>query len=182
MDSSERNLFVQRLHETRATFLTGLQDVSEEQSRFKPAPDRWSIQDCVEHIALAEHGLFRQMSENWSLAAAPFSTEKERLILNSGGGDRQKKVQAPERAQPTGRFGSLEEAARQFSAARDRTITWVTACNDDLRMRSTAHPLLGPMSCAELLAFLVVHPLRHAQQIAEIKQSAAYPGPQSRRA
>lgn len=182
MDSSERNLFVQRLRETRATFLASLQDVSEEQGRFKPAPDRWSIQDCVEHITLAEHGLLRQISENWLPAAAPFGAEKEMLILNSGGGDRQEKVQAPERAQPTGRFGSLEEAARQFSAARDRTIDWVTACNDDLRMRSTAHPLLGPMSCAELLAFLVVHPLRHAQQIAEIKQSAGYPGPQTGRA
>ena len=182
MDSSASNLFVQRLCETRTTLLASLQDVSEEQGRFKPAPGQWSIQDCVEHIALAEHGLFRQMSENWSLAVAPFSGEKEMGILDSGGGDRQRKVQAPERAQPTGRFGSLEEAARQFSAARDRTIDYVTAGTDDLRMRSTAHPLLGPMSCAELLAFLVVHPLRHAQQIAEIKQSTGYPGPQAGRA
>src|SRR6266481_52128 len=182
MDSSERNLFVQRLRETRATFLASLQDVSEEQGPFKPVPDRWSTQDCVEHIALVEHGLFRQISENWSPAATPFGAEKERLILNSGGGDRQKKVQSPERTQPTGRFGSLEEAASQFSAARDRTIAWVTACNDDLRMRSTAHPLLGLMSCAELLAFIVVHPLRHVQQIAEIKQGAGYPGPQAGRA
>jgi hypothetical protein len=28
----------------------------------------------------------------------------------------------------------------------------------------------------ELLAFIIVHPLRHAQQIREIKQSAGYPG------
>ncbi len=174
MDSMDRDSFTERLLETRDAFIASLHGVSEDQGRFKPAPDCWSIQGCVEHLALAEHGLLRQIIDNSTPAEAPGSREKETTILNSGGGDRKKKMMAPERAHPTGRFGSLEEAVRQFTAARERTIVYVTSC-DDLHMRSTVHPLLGPMRCSELLAFIVVHPLRHADQIREIKASAGYP-------
>ncbi len=171
----DRNFFTRHLCETRDAFVSSVQDVSEEQSCFKPAPDRWSIQGCVEHLALAEHGLLRQIIDNSKPADAPGSREKETAILSSRGGDRKEKFMAPERAQPTGRFGSLEEAVRQFTAARERTIVYVTSCSDDLHMRSTMHPLLGPMRCSELLAFIVVHPLRHAEQIREVKASAGYP-------
>ncbi len=175
MDSTDRDSFTRHLCETRDAFASSVQGVSEDQSRFKPAPDRWSIQDCVEHCALAEHGLLRQIVDNSSPEEGPCSREKITAILNSGGGDRKGGFAAPERARPTGRFGSLEEAVRQFTAARERTIVYVTSCSDDLHMRSTMHPLLGPMRCSELLAFLVVHPLRHAAQIREIKASAGYP-------
>ena len=175
MDSTDRSSSADRLRETRDIFVACMQGVSEEQSRFKPAPDRWSIQDCVEHLALAEHGLLRRIIDNSAPADAPGSRDKETAILNSNGGDRKAKIMAPERAQPTGRFGSLEEAVRQFTAARERTIIYVASCSDDLHMRSTMHPLLGPMRCSELLAFIVVHPLRHAEQIREIKASDGYP-------
>jgi uncharacterized damage-inducible protein DinB len=174
---TERDFLLQRLNETRDAFLASFHGVSEEQARFKPAPDRWSICDCVEHMAVAETGLFRQLSENSAPASTPTgSREREMAILNSNGGNRDQKAKAPERACPTGRFGSLAEAAKQFAAARGRTIDYVTACTNDLRMRTSAHPLIGPMNCMELLAFIIVHPLRHAQQIREIKQSAGYPG------
>src|SRR5260370_37337155 len=127
-------------------------------------------------MAVAETGLFRQLSENWVTAQAPpTSREREMAILNSNGGNRDQKAKAPERACPTGRFGNLAEATKQFTAARGRTIDYLTACNDDLRMRTSAHPLIGPMNCMELLAFIIVHPLRHAQQIADIKRNAGYP-------
>src|SRR5258708_28774119 len=129
-----------------------------------------------EHLALAETGLLRQLSENSVAAQAPpASRDRERAILNSNGGNRDQKAKAPERACPTGRFGRLAEAAKQFAAARGRTIDYILACNDDLRMRTTAHPLMGPMNCMELLAFIIVHPLRHAHQVREIKRNAGYP-------
>jgi uncharacterized damage-inducible protein DinB len=175
MDSTDRNSFTERLRETRDAFVASVQGVSEEQGRFKAGPEGWSIQDCVEHLALAEPGLLRQICENSTAADSPVSRERETAILNSGGGNRQEKFKAPEKVQPTGRFGSLAEALRQFTAVRERTIAFVAGCDDDLRMRSTVHPLRGPMRCSELLAFIVVHPLRHAAQIREIKASAGYP-------
>ena len=177
MQQTDRDFLVQRLNETRDAFLATFHGVSEEQACFKPAPDRWSICDCVEHLAVAETGLLRRLSEDSASAEAPpTSREREMAILNSNGGNRDQKAKSPERACPTGRFGSLAEATKQFVACRGRTIDYVMACNDDLRMRTTTHPLIGPMNCMELLAFIIVHPLRHAQQILEIKQSTGYPG------
>src|SRR5258708_11999437 len=100
MQPSERDFLLKRLNETRDTFLASFQGVSEEQACFKPAPDRWSICDCVEHLAVAETGLFRQLSENSVPAEAPpASREREMAILNTNGGDQ--KAKPPDRACPT---------------------------------------------------------------------------------
>src|SRR5260370_11384111 len=101
MKPTDRDFLLKRLNETRDTFLASFQGVSEEQACFKPAPDRWSICDCVEHIAVAETGLFRQLSENWVTAQAPpTSREREMANLNSNGGDRPQKNQTPENTSP----------------------------------------------------------------------------------
>src|SRR5260370_35429629 len=107
-------------------------------------------------MAVAETGLFRQLSENWVTAQAPpTSREREVAILNSNGGNRDQKARAPERACPTGRFGSLAEAAKQFTAAPGRTIDYIIASDADLRRRTTAHPLTAPLNCRELLPFSI---------------------------
>src|SRR5258708_17006869 len=135
MQPTDRDFLVQRLHETRDAFLASFQGVSEKQACFKAAPDRWSICDCVEHMAVAETGLFRQLSENSVPAEAPpASREPDVAILNSNGGNRDQKARAPERACPTGRFGSLAQAAKQFTAAPPRTIDYIIACDDVLSM------------------------------------------------
>src|SRR5260221_8478474 len=119
MPPTERDFLVQRLNETRDTFLASFKGVSEEQACFKPAPDRWSICDCVEHLAVAETGLFRQLSENSVPAEAPpASLERERAILNSNGGERAQKAQAPEQAGPTPRFWRLAQATQQIPSPR----------------------------------------------------------------
>ncbi len=83
-------------------------------------------------------------------------------------------MQAPERVRPKGRYGSLATALHQFRENRERTIAYIAACEDDLRTRATQH-LLGRMSCQECLMVLIAHPVRHVEQIREIKQAAAYP-------
>src|SRR5258707_6854618 len=145
MQPSERDFLLQRLNETQNAFLASFQGVLEDQACFKPAPDRWSICDCIEHMAVAETGLFRQLSENWVPAQAPpASREREMAILNSNGGNRDQKTKGPERECPTRRLGRFFQAAKQISAARGRETYYILACNDDLRLPSTRHPPLGP--------------------------------------
>src|SRR5438445_13019359 len=42
------------LRESRERFLDSFAGVSEEQSRWKPGADRWSVLDTVEHLTTAE--------------------------------------------------------------------------------------------------------------------------------
>jgi RNase P subunit RPR2 len=74
--------------------------------------------------------------------------------------------------QPRGRFASLAAAMEQFVASRERAIRYVESCADDLRGLSTVHPAFGRITCHECLLLLIGHPVRHAEQIREIRRLA----------
>ncbi len=42
------------LKDTEKNLKEQLKGLSEAQLKFKPAPDRWSIEECVKHIAMSE--------------------------------------------------------------------------------------------------------------------------------
>jgi hypothetical protein len=89
--------------------------------------------------------------------------------------NRVEKRQAPDAGQPAGRFGSLPAALGRFSAYRDATIAYLSGCQEDLRSRTIVHPVFGTISCYEAFLVILGHPLRHADQIREIKASPDYP-------
>jgi hypothetical protein len=90
--------------------------------------------------------------------------------------DRSRKIESPEGARPQGRFASLADAAAQFRASRDSTIRFVEQNMDDLRATEVTHPhpVAGDVSAYEMLIIMAKHAERHALQIAEIKNSAAF--------
>ena len=79
---------------------------------------------------------------------------------------------------PTGRFATLAEAVESFLATREQTVRFVEACDEDLRAKPMAHPLLGPINCHVALLLIAVHPRRHASQIREIRTTLAGSGGQ----
>ena len=173
MDAAERTSLVDQLRASRDTLLEAVAGVSDAQAKFRAAPDKWSIQDVVEHVAVAEHGMYRLITAHYEPLDAPADRTREQTFAQRGL-NRGEKLSAPERVRPKGRYGSLSSALKQFQENRERTMRYIADCQDDLRMRSTEH-LLGKLSCHECLMILIVHPIRHAGQIREIKQSLGYP-------
>ena len=51
---AERQKGVQYLEQTRDGVVAALKGLSDVQMKFKTAPDRWSVAETLEHIALAE--------------------------------------------------------------------------------------------------------------------------------
>ena len=51
---AEKERALQYLESTKKDVLAATKDLSEEQWNFKPAPDRWSVAQVMEHIAAAE--------------------------------------------------------------------------------------------------------------------------------
>jgi uncharacterized damage-inducible protein DinB len=173
MDAAERASLLGRLLASRDTFTTSLAQVSEAQARFTPSPERWSIAQIAEHVAVAEHGMYRLITAHFQALDQPrFGRENE--ILEGFGMDRTTPWVAPERVRPKNRYASLSEAVQQFASNRDRTIGFVRDCQDDLRARVVNHAF-GEITGQECLAFLIVHPLRHLDQIRELQQNPGYP-------
>src|SRR5947209_6162535 len=52
LDQGERDRAMSHLHATRKMFLDSVAGLSDTQWNFKPAPERWSVAECAEHIAV----------------------------------------------------------------------------------------------------------------------------------
>lgn len=173
MQTTAQTELIERLEDTRDAFLAGISGVSDRQGKFKPAPDRWSIEECAEHVALVENGLLARLTQQATPCEHVERPERQ-AELDKLGRDRSAKRKAPERAQPSGRFGSVSKAIEQFTANRGETIAYLRDCREDLHARTVVHPL-GVMTCHEMVVLMSAHTLRHLDQIREIQTAPGYP-------
>ena len=170
MDENERQNLLNAMASGQEALLNVLNGVSEEMALRKTDEDRWSILDCVEHLAVTEEFLFSQILEGESSDTPAGSREREAKIL-ARGTDRTRRVAAPHAVVPHSRFSTLSEALQAFFGARERTLRYIENCEEDPRSKNTTHPILGPANCHEMLLMMSIHPGRHAKQIAEIRQT-----------
>jgi hypothetical protein len=170
VNAEEKGRMLASLADGRRALEDVLQGVSGEAAGRKPAPDRWSILDCVEHLAIVEDFLLSQVLTA-TRSDVPLINAKREAAIPVRGLDRSRPIECPPAALPAGRFPALADALRSFLAARERTVRFVEDTRDDLRACITVHPVMGTVNCHEVLLSMAVHPLRHVQQIAEIKLS-----------
>jgi hypothetical protein len=171
MNEKDRKEMLSLLARTRDEFLASVEGVSEEQARLKPSPERWSIVACVEHVVVAEHAMYVGITTRRT-PCIPAEKGREQIFL-ANVADRNRKINAPESARPTGRFGMLAQNVEKFRENRARTIEFVESCSEDLRAFELQHPMAGLISAHECLAILSMHPSRHAKQVHEIRKSFA---------
>jgi hypothetical protein len=166
MAPQEKNEIVDQLESGRAELIAAVSSMTEEQARTKPAPDRWSVLECMEHVNLVENR-FRGMVEQSEVrdAAAP-DKAREQVIVGRVL-DRTTKRNAPEAIHPTGKYTSVVEALEQFNAVRDRTVQFAQEQGPRLYGRSAAHPVFGTLNGAEALLLIAGHGRRHTAQMRE---------------
>ena len=169
MNADEIEGMVADLEASRAELFHSLRDATEANATRHPAPGRWSVLDCIEHLVVAEQYLLRQILDAPQGEPRPDSQREERI--RRFGADRSRPMLAPEGANPAGRYASLSAARDDFHAARSRTVQFVEECHADLRARSVSHPVLGTLNAWEMLLTIAAHPRRHAGQIREILES-----------
>ena len=161
---------LENLARGRDALAQAVNGVSEEMAVRRPGEDRWSILQCVEHVAVVEDYLFGQIGVATAADTETTNLRRERLIRERAA-DRSRKIEAPAEGRPTGRFATLAGAMAHFLEARAGTIRFVECSTGDLRMQVTGHPILGQVNCYETLLMISAHPHRHAGQIAEIRSS-----------
>ena len=128
----------------------------------RPAPDAWSPLEVVEHLAVVERGVHRQVT---SAAAEPPSEKRteEKDALVDGVAVVLKKWNAPEIVVPSNRFG--EKAFTIFRDRRISTINLARTLDVDWRAHHAEHPLLGLLDVGQWFLLAARHGERHAHQI-----------------
>lgn len=179
LTADERKEAAKYLEETRKNFLESVKGLSEAQWKFKAAPDKWSVAEVAEHIAVSEETLLGMVTDRiMKSPAAPEKKEaakgKEKL-LPSMLTDRSSKFQAPEMLKPTSRFSSQADLVKAFNTSRDKTIAYVNISQDDLRSHFAPHPVLKDLDAYQWIFLISGHSARHTDQIKEVKADPNFP-------
>jgi hypothetical protein len=182
LTTHERDLAMSYLHSSRKLLLDQLQGLTEAQLRFKSAPDKWSVMDVAEHVALSEEMLATNLIRN-QIMASPAAPEKrtappnpaEDVKIATAYEDRSRKASAPEPLRASGKFANASEAVAFFKKHRDATIAWVETRPDGLRDRFLKGMEGRELDAYQWIFIVVGHTQRHVAQILEIKASAGFP-------
>ncbi len=179
LTKEERDRAIDYLKETQKAFLAATEGLSDAQWKFKAGPDRWSIAEVAEHIAVTEDTIWKLVSEK--VMKSPATPEKaaeakgkDEIILTRVP-DRSRKAQAPEQLKPTGRWATRADLVKEFEGTRSKEIAYISDTKEDLRNHFEEHPALKTMDAYQWLIFNGAHCKRHTAQILEVKADPNYP-------
>ena len=161
--SDERTYLLDQLEQSKKGVLASISGLTQSQWKFKPAPSVWSVQECTEHIILAEEFILdsvQQILKSPAVDRPANSNPEYDRKLTVGVQDRSRKATAPEPITPTGKFATPADAAREFTARRDKTIAYAKSTNDELRVHVGPSPA-GPMDAYHFLLLIAAHSARH---------------------
>ena len=174
----ERQYAIKFLKETENDVLDKVKGLSEAQLKFKPGPDRWSVEECLKHIAVTEQALWQMASNTMQQPANPDKRSEIKMTddqLISMIESRTKKVQTMDQFKPENTpFKSSEDAIASFRENREKLIMYVKSTQDDLRDHVATMPF-GMVDCYQVILFIGAHSNQHAQQIAEVMADPAFP-------
>jgi hypothetical protein len=179
LTQGERDRAMSHLHATRKAFLDATAGLTDAQWHFKPSPERWSIAECAEHIAVSEDLLMDTIAGK--ILKSPPDPEKKALVQGKDElvlkviPDRSKKVQAPEALLPKSRWAKRAELITHFKARRDRNIAFVQTTQEDLRSHFADHPAVKTLDAYQWILLMSAHCERHTLQLNEVKTHPDYP-------
>ena len=179
LSPAEREHAVAELESSRTAFLEATNGLSEAQWNFKPAPDRWSIAECAEHIGVTETFILSLITEK--ALKGPAEPEKRSMVQGKDSTmmtmavDRSAKFKAPEAIQPTRRWATSGEITKNVLENRTRTIDFVSTTQEDLRDHFMDHPVFKTLDTYQWILLTSGHMRRHTAQILEVKADPNFP-------
>jgi hypothetical protein len=135
----------------------------------KPAPDRWSVAEVLEHLSIVEARIVTMLGALIQTAPALTAAPGESTAINRAAmRNRSNRIVAPDAIQPTGAM-SADQAWVQLERSREQLHALLDASEGkDLTHISRQHPVLGPLDGYQWIASIGGHEERHAGQILEI--------------
>ena len=178
MESHERRTVLGQLESSETRLLELVSGLTSAQWNFRETPERWSIAENIEHLALFENFI---LSTIVRVLAEPAESEKKALVAGKESlvlglpGTRHVKFIAREAARPVGRWPDPAESVNEFRKGRARTVAFVAGTQAELRDHFFPHVVWEDLDCYQWLILLGQHTYRHCLQIEEIKANLAYP-------
>ena len=170
---------LRHLDDTHAALRATVASIPSSLRNTRPAPDRWSIAEVLEHLSRVESGLTRLLASKLADArqtgllepdpnASPIDDLVDRRLL-----DRTRRIVAGERVVPRGEMDA-DQAESALDSARQALRELLIAHDGmNLGLVRHPHPVLGEIDGYQWFAFIGTHEARHTHQIREIEETLA---------
>ena len=161
---------------TRARLLQSVEGLSGAEQNFRPAPEKWSAAEIVEHLSIIERRVAKLVAALLEKAEAqarprdagePFAPVSVAEFVERS---RAQKFDAPENVRPEGlpladSLSNLRDSRAALRALRPRVE------RADGRAVRYPHPAWGPLDLYQWVAFVGAHEARHLAQIEALKEA-----------
>ena len=184
LESTDVKLVRHYLDQARERVLEVTTGLSDAQWHFKPAPDRWSIAENLEHLVLVQERVLGPIRARLAEAPAPArdrNVQEVDAIVVEKIPDRTITAKAPEFIQPKGQWPPTVALERLFRN-HERLVEFVETTPDlrDHVLESVPLQIVtnGAFTIMDGYQFVLTvsrHDERHVRQILEVKADPNYP-------
>src|SRR5262245_25052098 len=95
MPMNEKEQLLETMREGVVAFVRVLSGCTEDRARLRPSAEKWSVLECVEHVAIAEEYMRNQMLTATQAEEPVLNVRREGAILERGA-DRSRRIQSPD--------------------------------------------------------------------------------------
>ena len=132
-------------------------ELTGEDARWKPAPDRFSVGEVLAHLSHSERHCYRMRLDRFMAETRPeFESDDAQMYLDLYRG-----------ANP-------EEALDQFEDQREANVDFLRHLPDGAGDRVALHQEFGEITLAQMLNEWALHDLGHIRQVAELVRARKY--------
>jgi hypothetical protein len=171
LGDTDRRRLLAHMEMTAGWLADEVSGLSDAQAHFRPAPDRWSIAEVLEHLVLVGDIYWKDLQTALGQAPARASSMTDADVLWYGI-DRTRPEQAIPSERPPGKLRDLRTALDAYRQHHDRLKQYVRTTRDDLRGHIVERQGCDAYQWALLIS---THEQRHILQIREVKAHPQYP-------
>ena len=145
------------LEETPGILRGLMTEISEEDARWKPADDRFSIAEVLAHLSHTEGHCYRLRVDRFLAEELPeFEADDAQMYLDLY------------------KNGDPEEDFSHFEEQRETNIELLRSLPAEAGNRRARHSVAGEITLAQMLHEWAMHDLGHVRQIAEVVRARKY--------
>jgi DinB superfamily len=173
MTERDRERLIAHLQMTGSWLQDEVAHLSQAQLDYRPAPDKWTIAEVVQHLVIAEPGYWKLLQNGVSQPhAAGFKSRATDADVLWYGIDRTHRQKTSADENPRGQTIQVSEALAKFAQLRDTMLQYAKTTNDDLRAHDVRE---WNVDAYQWFLEISTHSQRHILQIREIKADPGFP-------
>jgi hypothetical protein len=168
----EREHLVAHLEMTQSWLKDEVAPLSAEQLNYRPAPDRWTVAETVQHIVVSEANYWRYLQNGLKAPPKKLGEHATDADILWYGIDRTRHDKTSADQNPKDQHIDVAAAMKSFLAMHAQLLDIARTSNDDLHAHVVDEWHVDAYQC---ILEISTHEQRHILQVREIKASPGFP-------